>query len=56
MPEARQVEDILDRLNQNRERYEVKYKSKKKKEDEYYDQRYGRKNSATSSDADAGTQ
>ena len=37
-----QVEDIVDRLNANRERYEQKYEKKKAAGDEYYDERYKR--------------
>ncbi len=37
------VDQILDRINLNRNRYMAKFKKKKQKEDEYYDDRYGRK-------------
>ena len=37
------VDQILSRINLNRERYMAKFKKKKQKEDEYYDDRYGRK-------------
>jgi len=40
--DALQVEDIVDRLNANRERYEKKFETKKKAEDEYYNERYNR--------------
>jgi ethanolamine-phosphate cytidylyltransferase len=40
--DALQVEDIVGRLNANRDRYEQKYEKKKKAEDEYYDERYKR--------------
>jgi len=46
--DALQVEDIVDRLNANRERYEQKYEKKKAAEDEYYDERYKRATGAAS--------
>lgn len=39
-------EDIVSRLNDNRARYEKKFEVKKKQEDAYYDERYGREDKA----------
>lgn len=36
------LSDIITRLNKNRNRYEKKFETKKKAEDEYYDERYKR--------------
>lgn len=47
-PSDLSVDDILNRINTNRERYMSKFKKKKAKEDEYYDERYGRKDEADS--------
>ena len=45
------VETIVERIQQNRDRYEKKFSAKKKKEDKYYDQRY-KKDGAPGSSAD----
>ena len=47
-PSDLSVDDILNRINLNRERYMAKFKKKKAKEDEYYDERYGRKEGSSS--------
>lgn len=41
-PTSLSVEEILGRINENRQRYLEKYRKKKKKEDKYYEGRYGK--------------